>query len=107
MIAIELPEQYAPTLKSGEKNMTFQFQDEVKVGDIVTVFAGPVRRRVKVVNKIWVPETQMSPAVRDEIIKTVPQDSGFSGAFRINFKYVDEPIRQRYGEDIDKIANMI
>ena len=49
----------------------------------------------------------MNPSIRDEMARTVPPDAGFSGAFRINFKYVDEPMRPRYGEDVDKIARAL
>jgi hypothetical protein len=107
-IAIELPDQFGPSLKSGEKNVTFQLEDEIAVGDVVTITAGGIRRKIRIKNKVWIPENQMGGRIRQELLGNLRPEDGFSGAFKIDFEYADQPERRpRYGEDVDRIAKLI
>jgi hypothetical protein len=107
-LAITLPDEYAPQIESGDKTYTFQLQDELKVGDVIDLIAGGVTKKVRIVDKRWIPEMAMDEPTRHKISAVAPpREKGFSGAFHITFEYIDQPDKGKYSEDVDKIAEML
>ena len=113
-LAIELPDEYASDIKSGKKKLTFQLQDKVRVGDTINIIAGSTSRKVKIVRKQWIPETQMNDRVRTELMGKVSAAEGYSGAYQLSIEYLDGGSEgsedlppKRFGEDVDKIADLI
>jgi len=93
-LALELPDEYESGLESGEKTVTFQVRDKIVIGDIVTIMAGNTKRKARIINKVWVPEVEMSDEVRQEFRGKVPKEVGFSGAFKISLQYADDTARE-------------
>ncbi len=116
-LAIELPDEYSQSIESGEKKLTFQLQDKIRVGDVVNIFAGSAKRKVKITRKVWVPETQMDDRIRTELMGKVSAAEGYSGAYRLSMEYLDgasegegegeDLLPKRFGEDADEIADLI
>jgi len=108
-LAIELPDKYAEDIKSGKKTYTFQLQDKIRVGDIINIHAGPVAKKVKIVRKVWVPETQMDDHVRSELMDKVSAAEGYSGAYQLTLEYTDdgEVPREKFGKEADQVADLM
>jgi hypothetical protein len=108
-IVIEVPPSYEDGVESGSKTITYQLQDELKVGDTTTIIAGSAKRRIRITKKAWIPEIQMGNRLRSEIIQNIPKGKAFSGAFQISYEYIDKHTvkPRKYGEDVDKIAGLI
>lgn len=110
-LAIELPDEYEQNVKAGETLFTYQLADEIKVGSTITLISGTTKRKIRVTNKRWVPETSMNAKLREKILTIAPpREKGFSGAFQIAFEYVDsseQKPRQNYAADVDRVADNI
>lgn len=103
-LALELPPERGPHIQSGEENTTYQIRDQLSVGDIITIMAGDVHRKIRITGKRWISDTEMDERLRAELSGKIPERVGFSGAFLITFDYADT---RKYGEDVDKIAEII